>query len=50
MFPAILTTLLYSVSAVAAARMTRLLGGVEANFLVVQTLVGEPTTLFSTGR
>ena len=25
-------------------------GAVEANFLVVQTLVGEPTTLFCSGR
>jgi drug/metabolite transporter (DMT)-like permease len=32
MLPALLTTLLYSISAVAASRMTRILGGIEANF------------------
>ena len=33
MFPAFLTTILFSISAVTAHRMTKLLGGVEANFL-----------------
>lgn len=32
MLPALLTTFLYSISAVAASRMTRILGGIEANF------------------
>jgi drug/metabolite transporter (DMT)-like permease len=32
MFPAILTTCLFSISAVAAARTTRALGGIQANF------------------
>lgn len=41
LFPAILTTLLFSVSAVAGSRFSRLVGGTEANFLriVVATFV-----------
>ncbi|MGV3773728.1 MAG: EamA family transporter, partial [Verrucomicrobiales bacterium] len=33
MLPAFLTTILFSISGVSAGKMTRILGGVEANFL-----------------
>jgi drug/metabolite transporter (DMT)-like permease len=41
MFPALLSSILYSISAVAASRFTRLVGGIEANFLriVLATLL-----------
>src|SRR5262245_47142271 len=35
MFPALLTTVLFAISAVCASRATKVLGGIEANFLRV---------------
>jgi drug/metabolite transporter (DMT)-like permease len=49
---ALLTTVLYSTSAIAGSRLTRMLGGVEANFfriLVATVLLGSYAHLFGSG-
>lgn len=52
MLPAFLTTLLFSISAVSASRMTRILGGIEANFwriLLATLLLGLGAHTFGWG-
>jgi drug/metabolite transporter (DMT)-like permease len=52
MFPALLTTLLFSISGVAANRTSRMLGGIEANFwriLLAALFLGICANLFGSG-
>jgi drug/metabolite transporter (DMT)-like permease len=52
MFPALLTTLLFSISGVAASRTSRLLGGTEANFwriILAAALLGILANTFGLG-
>lgn len=52
MFPALLTTVLFSISGVAASRTSRILGGIEANFwriLLAALLLGVLANIFGSG-
>src|SRR6266404_7006895 len=52
MFPALLTTILFSISAVSAQRTTSVLGGIRANFwriIVATVLLGVWSHLFGNG-
>ena len=52
MFPALLTTILFSISGVAASRTARILGGIEANFwrvIFAALLLGVLANIFGVG-
>jgi drug/metabolite transporter (DMT)-like permease len=52
MVPALITTLLFSISAVAGSRLSRLLGGIQANFsriILATLLLGAYAHIFGTG-